>query len=446
MGEYKYYKSTCEIRYIDYRLYDAILAEECPRKLFPGDEGLKKCQKLRQEWSKYPATMAYIDALVWFERYRYYIKKDSALSEKYSLEFAQKFEFFKNILDKREYDKRETNLWQDNKMNLIFEGDTLIAKYKIISKCGELSDMAYQFENSLEYDEAMKYHFWALKFCHNKNSFERIEAIINTKELIYRKLISEGDSLCSIREYEQGKNKYREAVNYTLFPNLAISRIDRCRPPTTFPAEILPPVITPQDIFDVVKGIISTYNTINFNELPGQKITFQLDSRDRKKINVFIVSNIDEADFVIHASYYPSGSYKFKNEEIENGLIINILKTLDKVFGTHLDTSGIEIDITGSADFSGFNGEKLKVEDEYKNKSILVEDIRGGRFQLDDLINGSDYDKNLGLAFLRGYRKQQAILEECSEINLRYSLQAKVEGQYGSKYRNVKVVLKMKLR
>ncbi|HOY05631.1 MAG TPA: hypothetical protein PLO67_09520 [Saprospiraceae bacterium] len=446
INEYKYYKASCNIGYIENRLHDVLFGDDCGRKWLQGEKGLDKCLRLRDEWSKYPVSMAYIDALVCFEQYRYNIKKDSALAEKFSTTFAPKFDYLNSLIDKKQYGKKEVEFWEKNDMSLIFERDTLIAKYKIISKCSELSEMAYQYENSFEYDEAMKYHFWALKFCHNKNSFERIETLLNKKEDLYRQYIAEGDSLCLSGNYEEGKVRYREAINFTLFPDLAISRINQCRPQDTTPIELKKSIISSQEIFDVIKRIVFTYNVVNFNELPGQQISFELDSKNSKKVNVFIVSNVDEADFVIHASYYPTGSYRFDDEETENGLIINILKTIDNVFGRHLDSTGIEINITGSADFSGFHGGKLRVEDEYKNKGLTIEDIRGGQFLLDNMINGSDYEKNLALAFLRGYRKQQAILQECDNINLKSSLQAKVEGDYGSKYRNVKVVLKMQLQ
>lgn len=449
INEYKYYKTTNDSWYIN-RFHRAVSSKECPRELFPTPDNLKDCIKLRKEMAKYPATIAYIDALSNFEKYKYYIKRDVALSDSFSTTFSSHYDYFSKIMDNGEYSQNDIKLWEREHLSLFFEQDTLNTKYKILSKCSDISSAAFNYSAIGDYDKALQFHFWALKFCHSKSSFDEIASIISTKEKIYRRLLIQGDSLCILSQIDEAKDKYRESLKFTLFPEYSILKLSSCSlpPPPRDKKETIPPIptISPEEVFRVIKNIINTYNIQNYNELPGQQITFEVDEQNRKKITVFITTNTDATDFVLHASYYPPGSYKFLNEDTENGMLTNVINSISNTFKDFIDSTGIEMFITGSADLSGFKGSDVKVEREYKNINLYVQEPNGKIHNFDDLISSySDYDKNLALAFLRGYRKEQAILSECIGINIKSTLTAKVEGR-GSEFRNVKIVLRILLK
>ncbi|MBL7782023.1 MAG: hypothetical protein JNM22_12450 [Saprospiraceae bacterium] len=421
---------------------------------YPNDEKLHKYNiKYRIFFSEHPILYGYIKAA---EAYKVYNSTPTNSSRKveHRKTFENRLYEFLDSIDKGKVSQNEINFFLQNGRDVHEIRNEFVIRADQILKCDQNKEYAEQAVKEGLVDKAIFHYYNMVKFCGGLENYDELKKLFSGREGIYNNLIEKANKEKENGNYQSAmklllqaektlphmpsnKNKISEVENLIIESNKTLPPSEQFEKNTELKIQVLE---------NQLSNMI--YNTYKYKVI-DRSISI---TRNGQTITIKFTPENSGLNMAAEVSYYPVGKFTYDMEEIENNLIVTAVHSISEFFSTTNENGVVsrpytELILNGSADLTQFKG-AVATSSEYATLETMVKPCNTGDEpkSLKELrkSTASDEEKNLALAYLRAYHKQQRILSKCGGEISNSSLCAKViEGS--TKNRSVLIILQVTL-
>jgi hypothetical protein len=413
-------------------------------------------KKYKDFFSTRPILETYIRAAEAYTKYnRLPVNVSTKTKTEHRKTFENKLTIFLDTVDSGISNEKESIFFEKNRRIILEIRNEFVIRANHILKCSENKKDAEQALKDSLIDKAISNYYNVIKFCGGLDNYNQLKSLFSSRDSIYKNLIEKSNNEKKSGNYKNSiklllqaekisphvpstRYKINEVEKLLIESNKALPLDKQFEANTDLKMQILENQLSTMVSNSYKYKVIDRSITINRT---GQTITIKFTPKS------------SGLNMVAEISYYPIGKFTYDFEEVENDLIINAIHSISNLLSTTDEKGEVlipftELILTGSADLTKFKG-AVAVPDEYSSLDVIVppcdKELQEKSLQELRKSEANAKEKNLALAYLRAYHKQQKILSKCGSKISKYSLCARVIEGGGTKYRSVLVTIQVTL-